>query len=159
MGRKTCSNIQPLPWGHNEGSLQCSTEPALSLHIEQESVPCGKHARLAYSSHVTADWSPLCEETIIEASIWYRSDVAFTTAFLQCRGTQATPASPIRRQRSLLCQAVHYFIIPKERLSPWGLTGKQWNLCCNTKLPLFHKKVVLGYRTALCICSQVHTFN
>lgn len=137
---KTRSNIQSLPSGHDEGSLQCSTEPALSLHVEQESVLCTEHRWLVHSSHVTADCSPLCEETVIEASIWYRSDVAFTTAFQQCRGTQTTPASAIRHQRALLCQAVHCFIIPKESLSAWALTEKQCNLCCNTKLPLFHQK-------------------
>lgn len=136
--RKMWSNIQPLPSGHDEGSLQCSREPALSLHVEQESVLCGEHRWLVHSSHVTADCSPLCEETVIEASIWYRSDVAFTTAFQQYRGTQTTAASAIRHQRALLCQTVHYFIIPQESLSAWGLTEKQCNLCCNTKLPLFH---------------------
>lgn len=141
--RKKCkrwSNIQSLPSGHDKGSLQCSTEPALSLHVEQESVLCAEHRWLVHSSHVTADCSPLCEETVIEASIWYRSDVAFTTAFQQYRGTQTTPVSAIRHQRALLCQAVHYFIIPKENLSAWGLTEKQCNLCCNTKRPLFHQK-------------------
>lgn len=40
---KTRGNIQSLPSGHDEGSLQCSTEPALSLHVEQESVLCTEH--------------------------------------------------------------------------------------------------------------------
>lgn len=106
---KTWSNIQSLPSGHDEGSLHCSTQPALSLHVEQESVLCGERRWLVHSSHVTADCSPLCGETVIEASIWYRSDVAFTTAFRQYRGTQTTPASAVRHQRALLCQALHYF--------------------------------------------------
>lgn len=73
--------------GHNIDSIQCSTDPTLRLHVEQESLQCSTEMRLGRSGHVTADWRPLCKKTVIEASIWYRSDEAFATAFFQHWGT------------------------------------------------------------------------
>lgn len=87
-----------LPW-NSVGSLHCSTDPTLSLHIEQGGILCSKKTPLAYSSHVTADYSPLCKKTVIEASIWYGSDVAFTTAFLQHRAPVL--ASTIKTQTTI----------------------------------------------------------
>lgn len=130
-----------IPPGRNIDSLQCSTVPAPRLHVEQESIQCCTGMRLGLSDHVTADWRPLCKKTVIEASIWYRSDVAFATAFFQHWGTvlvstlKTTTVTHDRSKHRLLrhCSTLSPAIRRKQQGFYWT-HRRQIVLDCNTEI-------------------------
>lgn len=127
--------------GRYTDSIQCSTDPTLRLRVEQESLQCSTEMRLGGIGHVTTHSCPLCKKTVIEASIWYRSDVAFATAFFQHWGAalasavKTTTVTHNRRQHFILwhCCTLSTAIWRKQQGFYWQ-NKREIALDCNTEI-------------------------
>lgn len=134
-------HLPKLAPGCNIDSLQCSTAPALGLPVELGSLRCSTETRLGRSGHVTANWRPQCKKTVTEATIWYRSDVAFATAFFQHWGTaleltvKTTTVTHDRSKHFMLLPLLYFIYSYQKKAAGFFICGKrQIAFNCNIKV-------------------------